>query len=79
MSFVTKGSVAFVTGANRGIGRALVESLLARGAAKVYAAARQPESLASLAAASGGRVVPVEVQPEGKRRMTYDEFRRGLR
>jgi methionyl-tRNA formyltransferase len=26
-----------------------------------------------------GRAVPVEVQPEGKRRMTYDEFRRGLR
>ena len=26
-----------------------------------------------------GRVVPVEVQPEGRRRMTYDEFRRGLR
>lgn len=25
------------------------------------------------------RVVPVEVQPEGRRRMTYDEFRRGLR
>jgi methionyl-tRNA formyltransferase len=26
-----------------------------------------------------GRLVPVEVQPEGRRRMTYDEFRRGLR
>jgi methionyl-tRNA formyltransferase len=26
-----------------------------------------------------GRVVPVEVQPEGKRRMTYEEFRRGVR
>ena len=26
-----------------------------------------------------GRVVPVEVQPEGRRRMSYDEFRRGLR
>ena len=26
-----------------------------------------------------GRVVPVEVQPEGRRRMTYEEFRRGLR
>jgi len=61
MSFITKGSIAFVTGANRGIGRALVEALLARGAAKVYAAARQPESLASLAAASGGRLVPVRL------------------
>jgi methionyl-tRNA formyltransferase len=26
-----------------------------------------------------GRAVPVEVQPEGRRRMSYDEFRRGLR
>jgi methionyl-tRNA formyltransferase len=26
-----------------------------------------------------GRVVPVEVQPEGRRRMTYEEFRRGVR
>jgi len=26
-----------------------------------------------------GRFVPLEVQPAGKRRMTYDEFRRGLR
>jgi methionyl-tRNA formyltransferase len=26
-----------------------------------------------------GRFVPVEVQPAGKRRMAYDEFRRGLR
>lgn len=27
----------------------------------------------------GGRAVPVEVQPEGRRRMTYEEFARGLR
>ena len=26
-----------------------------------------------------GKLAPLEVQPEGKRRMTYDEFRRGLR
>jgi methionyl-tRNA formyltransferase len=26
-----------------------------------------------------GKLVPVEVQPDGKRRMTYDEFLRGLR
>lgn len=28
---------------------------------------------------SGGRLEPLEVQPDGKRRMTYDEFMRGLR
>lgn len=27
----------------------------------------------------GGELVPLEVQPEGRRRMSYDEFRRGLR
>ncbi len=27
----------------------------------------------------GGKLVPVEVQPEGRRRMTYEEFLRGLR
>jgi methionyl-tRNA formyltransferase len=31
------------------------------------------------ARAEGGRVVPVEVQPDGRRRMTYEEFLRGLR
>ena len=28
---------------------------------------------------AGGRLEPLEVQPEGGRRMAYDEFRRGLR
>jgi len=37
------GSVALVTGANRGIGRHLAEQLLDRGATKVYATARRPE------------------------------------
>src|SRR4051812_11486985 len=40
-----QGSVAFVTGANRGLGRHLAEQLVARGAAKVYAGARNPESV----------------------------------
>lgn len=37
-----EGSVALVTGANRGLGQHFAEQLLARGAAKVYAAARRP-------------------------------------
>src|SRR3954453_13910374 len=37
--------IALVTGANRGIGRQFVLELLDRGAAKVYATARRPETL----------------------------------
>ena len=43
-----EGAVALVTGANRGVGRALTEALLARGVRKVYAAARDPEALRAL-------------------------------
>ena len=38
-------AVALVTGANRGIGLAFARELLARGASKVYAAAREPSSI----------------------------------
>jgi NAD(P)-dependent dehydrogenase (short-subunit alcohol dehydrogenase family) len=49
-----KGSRALVTGANRGLGQALVAALRVAGSATVYAAARNP---ASIAAADG--IVPV--------------------
>ncbi len=39
------GSVALVTGANRGIGRRFASALLERGAAKVYATARDPRAV----------------------------------
>jgi NAD(P)-dependent dehydrogenase (short-subunit alcohol dehydrogenase family) len=61
MAITIQGITALVTGANRGIGRALVEALLARGATRVYAAARRPETLQDLAAASHGRVVPLQL------------------
>jgi NAD(P)-dependent dehydrogenase (short-subunit alcohol dehydrogenase family) len=38
-------SVALVTGANRGLGVAFARALVARGAKKVYAAAREPSSI----------------------------------
>jgi NAD(P)-dependent dehydrogenase (short-subunit alcohol dehydrogenase family) len=55
------GSVALVTGANRGIGRALSEALLKRGAKRVYAGARDPRTLEDLAARYGDRVVPLRL------------------
>jgi NAD(P)-dependent dehydrogenase (short-subunit alcohol dehydrogenase family) len=39
-------SIAFVTGANRGLGLAVVHELLARGAKKVYAGVRNPSGVA---------------------------------
>ncbi len=54
--FNVEGKIALVTGANRGIGLAYVETLLKRGVAKVYACARDASSLDSLAAIDKDRV-----------------------
>ena len=61
MSVQIAGTTALVTGANRGIGRALVEALIERGAAKVYAAARRTDALDDLVARFGDRVVPLRL------------------
>ncbi|GAA3290697.1 SDR family oxidoreductase [Dactylosporangium vinaceum] len=55
------GSVALVTGANRGIGLAIVRALLDRGAAKVYAAVRDPQTVAALREQYGARVVALRM------------------
>lgn len=54
-----KGSIVFVTGASRGLGKALVQALLDRGAARVYAGARRVEDIPALAGNDANRVVPV--------------------
>jgi NAD(P)-dependent dehydrogenase (short-subunit alcohol dehydrogenase family) len=53
------GSIALVTGANRGLGARFVAGLLDRGAAKVYATARDSRSLDATVAAGDDRVVPL--------------------
>ena len=55
-----QSQVALVTGANRGIGRALVQALLKSGVKKVYATARSSDKLAQLPV--DPRIVPLQVE-----------------
>ena len=65
---VVKGSVVFVTGANRerGIGRALVEEAVKRGAKKVYATSRTMSQLDELVSRYPGIVVPIRLDVTNK-------------
>jgi NAD(P)-dependent dehydrogenase (short-subunit alcohol dehydrogenase family) len=62
-----EGSVVLVTGASAGIGAALVQEAVGRGA-RVVAVARRQERLEQVAAAFGGRVLPVvaDVRVDGE-------------
>lgn len=55
------GRNVLVTGANRGLGLVIVQALLARGAAKVYAGARDPSGLHEARERLGDRLVPVRL------------------
>src|ERR1700722_13970700 len=52
-----ESSIALVTGANRGLGKAYTDALLAAGAAKVYGGARDASSVAI----TDNRLIPVKL------------------
>ncbi|MFT7558908.1 MAG: NAD(P)-dependent dehydrogenase (short-subunit alcohol dehydrogenase family) [Flavobacteriales bacterium] len=56
-----QGKIALVTGANRGIGKAVVEGFIAQGAAKVYLAVRNRSTVAELLERYGDKLVALDL------------------
>ncbi|QDV62072.1 SDR family oxidoreductase [Crateriforma conspicua] len=56
-----RNQTLLITGANRGIGKEILDQVIRRDAKKVYAAVRDPRSVAPLIAQHGERVVAVRV------------------
>jgi NAD(P)-dependent dehydrogenase (short-subunit alcohol dehydrogenase family) len=56
-----EGSVALVTGANRGLGAAFVDQLIKQGAAKIYAGARTPDTLLPAQERYGDKLRPIRL------------------
>ena len=61
MSYSIENKITLVTGANRGIGKAIVDAFIKHGAAKVYVGVRSLEKGSALVEQYGDKVVPVEV------------------
>lgn len=66
MSNTIENKVALVTGANRGIGKSIVEHFLAKGAKKVYLAVRKTASTTGLEKEFGNKVETLRVDVADK-------------
>lgn len=58
---VNEKTVALITGANGGLGRALIEALVLKSVSKIYATARNPATLQSLVEKHGDRIIAIEL------------------
>lgn len=61
MSYTIQGKTALVTGANRGLGKALVEALIAKGAKRIYVGGRQLADLSEAVKLAPSVVIPVQL------------------
>ncbi len=61
MAYDISNKTILVTGANRGIGKVLVETFIDHGAAKIYTAVRKVESVAPLVEKYGDKIVPIHI------------------
>jgi NAD(P)-dependent dehydrogenase (short-subunit alcohol dehydrogenase family) len=64
MTYDISDKSTLVTGANRGIGKAIVESFVQHGASKVYAGVRSQNKAEALVEEFGEKVVPIEIEYE---------------
>lgn len=61
MNYTIENKITLVTGANRGIGKAIVDSFIQHGAAKVYAGVRTLDKADALLAEYGDKIIPVKI------------------